>query len=139
MLLPTIGGALAHAKYDTLIARLRDRKAIDRAISEWTRTRDAQETETMLQRAGVPAHIVSRAGDLACDPHLRHVNHLRQIEDPEFGYAEIEGPRSWFEDTPLPETRRGPRIGEHSAEILRELCGMNEREISELKETGVLV
>ena len=134
----TIGGALTDANYDTLIGRLRNREAIDNTISEWTRTRDAQETEAMLQRAGVPAHIVSRAGDIARDPHLRHVNHLRRIEDPEFGEAEIEGPRSLFEGTPLPETRRGPRIGEHSAEILRELCGMSDREIAELKESGVL-
>jgi benzylsuccinate CoA-transferase BbsF subunit len=133
-----IGGGLGDARFDTLIARLRNRDAIDGAISEWTRTRDAQETETELQASGVPAHIVSRAGDIAHDSHLRYVNHLRRIDDPEFGEAEIEGPRSSFEGTPLPETRRGPRIGEHSAEILRELCGMNDREIAELKETGVL-
>jgi benzylsuccinate CoA-transferase BbsF subunit len=134
-----IGAALADAKYDTLIGRLRNREAIDGAISQWTRTRDAEETETMLQGAGVPAHVVSRAGDLARDSHLRHLNHLRRIEDPEFGEAEIEGPRSSFEGTPLAQTRRGPRIGEHGVEILRELCGMSDREIAELKETGVLV
>ncbi len=133
-----IGGELADAKYETLIARLRNRQAIERVISEWTRTRDADEAETTLQASGVPAHIVSRAGDLARDPHLRHLNHLRRIEDPEFGEAEIEGPRSSFDRTPLPETRRGPRIGEHSAEILRELCGMSEHEIAELKEAGLL-
>ena len=134
-----IGAALSDGKYHTLIGRLRNRQAIDDAIKQWTRGRDAQETETMLQAAGVPAHIVSQAGDLARDPHLRHLNHLRRIEDPDFGEAEIEGPRSSFEATPLAQTRRAPRIGEHSAEILRELCGMNEREIAELKETGVLV
>jgi benzylsuccinate CoA-transferase BbsF subunit len=134
-----IGGSLADARHDALISRLRNREAIDRLISEWTRTRDAQEAETTLQAAGIPAHIVSRAGDFARDSHLRHVNHLRRIEDPEFGEAEIEGPRSSFDGTPLPETRRGPRIGEHSAEILRELCGMNDREIAELEESGVLV
>ncbi|HUA33587.1 MAG TPA: CoA transferase [Candidatus Binataceae bacterium] len=134
----TLGGMLADVKYDTLIGRLRNREAIDAAISQWTQMRDAQETETMLQRAGVPAHIVSRAGDIAHDSHLRHVNHLKRIEDPEFGEAEIEGPRSSFEGSPLPETRRGPRIGEHSTEILRELCRMNDREIAELKQAGVL-
>ncbi len=133
-----IGAPLADSKLDTLIGRLRNRSSIDGAIAEWTRTRDAQETETILQEAGVPAHVISGAGDLAQDSHLRHVNHLRRIEDPEFGEAEIEGPRSSFEGTPLPPARRGPRIGEHSAEILRELCGMNDREIAELKESGVL-
>jgi len=134
-----VGGGLNKPQYNTLIGRLRNREALDHSIAEWTRTRDAQEAETTLQGAGVPAHVVSRAGDLARDPHLRHVNHMRRIEDPEFGEAEIEGPRSSFEGTPLPPTRRGPRIGEHSAEILRELCGMDDREIAELTETGVLV
>jgi benzylsuccinate CoA-transferase BbsF subunit len=134
-----IGGELSDAKYDTLLARLRNREAIDGAISKWTQTLDAHDAEKKLQVAGVPAHIVSRAGDLARDPHLRYVSHLRRIEDPEFGEAEIEGPRSSFDGTPLPETRRGPRIGEHSVEILSELCGMDDREIAELKEAGVLI
>ncbi len=133
-----VGAPLLDAKFDTLLGRLRNRDRIERATAEWTRIRDAQETETLLQRAGVPAHIVSRAGDLARDPHLRSANHFRKIEDPEFGEAEIEGPRASFEGTPLPETRRGPRIGEHSAEVLRSICGMSEREIGALKEAGVL-
>jgi benzylsuccinate CoA-transferase BbsF subunit len=133
-----IGGALLDTQFDTLIGRLRNRDAIDRGIAEWTRTRDAQQAETTLQRTGVPAHIVSCAGDLASDPNLRVANHFRTIEDPEFGTAEIEGPRWSFGRTPLPETRRGPRIGEHTNAILRDLCGMTDIEIAALTETGVL-
>jgi formyl-CoA transferase len=129
---------LLDAKFDGLIGRLRNRDEIDRAIAEWTRSRDAEETEHLLQRAGVPAHIVSGAGDLARDSHLRSANHFKKIEDPEFGEAEIEGPRSWFERTKLPQTRRGPRIGEHTAEILREVCGLSENEIAELGKADVL-
>jgi|SRR5690348_6695647 len=135
----TVVEALRDTTFATLLGRLRKRDEVDRLISEWTRARDAQESETLLQGVGVPAHIVSRAGDLARDPHLRHAGHFRKIEDPEFGDAEIEGPRMSFEGTPLPPTRRGPRIGEHSAEILREICAMSDREIAELKEAGVLV
>jgi benzylsuccinate CoA-transferase BbsF subunit len=133
-----VGGPLLSAKLSTLLGRLRNREEIDRAIADWTRGRDGEETEGLLQGAGIPAHVVSRAGDLARDPHLRAANHFRKIEDPEFGEAEIEGPRAWFEGTPLPDTRRGPRIGEHSAEILRDICGMSEREVAELKEAGIL-
>jgi benzylsuccinate CoA-transferase BbsF subunit len=129
---------LLDAKFDGLIGRLRNRDEIDRAIAEWTRSRDAEETEHLLQRAGVPAHIVSGAGDLARDSHLRSANHFKKIEDPEFGEAEIEGPRSWFERTKLPQTRRGPRIGEHTAEILREVCGLSENEFAELGKADVL-
>jgi benzylsuccinate CoA-transferase BbsF subunit len=131
-------GTLLDAKFDGLIGRLRNCDEIDRVIGEWTRTRDGDETERLLQKAGVPAHIVSHAGDLARDSHLRAANHFRKIEDPEFGEAEIEGPRFWFERTALPETRRGPRIGEHTAEVLREVCGLSDREIAELTDAGVL-
>lgn len=133
-----VGGPLLDARFDCLIGRLRNRGEVDRAISEWTRTRDAEETERLLQREGIPAHMVSRAGDLSRDPHLRAANHLRRIEDPEFGEAEIEGPRFRFERSGLPATRRAPRIGEHRAEILREVCGLSEGEINELIEAGVL-
>ena len=133
-----VGDPLADAKFDGLLGRLRNREELDLAITGWTRTHGAQEAEHLLQYAKVPAHIVSRAGDLASDPHLRAANHFKKIEDPEFGEAEIEGPRVFFARTSLPETRRGPRIGEHSAEILREVCGLSESEIADLIETGVL-
>jgi benzylsuccinate CoA-transferase BbsF subunit len=133
-----VAGALLDTNYDLLIGRLRSRNEIDRAIGEWTRSRDAEETERILQRAGVPAHIVSRAGDLARDSHLRAANHFKKIEDPEFGEAEIEGPRFWFERTKLPETRRGPRIGEHTNEVLTTVLGLSDAEIADLAEAGVL-
>ena len=133
-----VGGALLNPKYDLLIGRLRNRDEIDRAIGEWTRSRDAEETEHILQRAAVPAHIVSRAGDLARDSHLRAANHFKKIEDPEFGEAEIEGPRFWFDRTKLPETRRGPRIGEHTNEVLTTVLGLSDAEIADLAESGVL-
>jgi benzylsuccinate CoA-transferase BbsF subunit len=134
-----VGGLLLDAKFKHLLGRLRNREEIDRVIGDWTKDRDASETERLLQSSGVPAHIVSHGGDLTDDPHLRAVHHLKKIEDPEFGQAEIEGPRFWFERTKLPETRRGPRIGEHTVEILRDTCGLSEREISELSESGVLM
>jgi benzylsuccinate CoA-transferase BbsF subunit len=134
-----VGGLLLDAKFDYLIGRLRNREEIDRVIGDWTIDRDASETERLLQTSGVPAHIVSHGGDLTDDPHLRAVHHLKSIEDPEFGHAEIEGPRFWFERTKLPETRRGPRIGEHTVGILRDICGLSEREIAELSDSGVLM
>jgi benzylsuccinate CoA-transferase BbsF subunit len=133
-----VAGALLDPKFDLLIGRLRSRDEIDRALGEWTRSRDAEETERILQRAGVPAHIVSRAGDLARDSHLRAANHFKKIEDPEFGEAEIEGPRFWFERTKLPETRRGPRIGEHTKEVLTTVLRLSDAEIADLAESGVL-
>ena len=94
--------------------------------------------ERSLQAAGVPAHVVSRSGDLVRDVHLREAGHLNQIIDPVFGEAEIEGPRFSLDRTSLPPTRRGPRIGEHTKEVLATVLEMSEPEIAQLSEAGVL-
>jgi formyl-CoA transferase len=86
----------------------------------------------------VPAHVVSRSGDLVRDTDLLEAGHLNKINDPVFGEAEIEGPRFSLARTSLPATRRGPRIGEHTKEVLATILGMSETEIAQLGESGVL-
>ncbi|MGC2276421.1 MAG: CoA transferase [Candidatus Binatus sp.] len=133
-----IGDELHDAKFDTLVGRLRNRVELDAAIANWTRAQAADAAEHRLQAAGVPAHVVSRSGDLAGDADLVEAGHLNKIDDPVFGEAQIEGPRFSLDRTPLARTRRGPRIGEHTREVLATVLGMSEPEIARLSEAGVL-
>ncbi len=81
---------------------------------------------------------MSRSGDLARDVDLREAGHLNKINDPVFGEAEIEGPRFSLDRTSLAPTRRGPRIGEHTKEVLATVLGMSDAEIAQLSEAGIL-
>ena len=132
-----IGGPLLAADFDTLIGRLRHRQALERAISAWSSSQDAEALERSLQAAGVPAHVVSSSADLARDPELQEA-HYRRIDDPVVGEAIVEGPRFRLGRTRELETRRGPRIGEHTQEILRDLCGYDDAAIAELGKAGIL-
>ena len=129
---------LRDAKFDTIVGRLRKRAELETAIAAWTREQKAEAIEDLLQAAGVPAHVVSRSDDFARDLDLRETGHLNKINDPVFGEAEIEGPRFALDRTPLAATRRGPRIGEHTKEVLANVLGMSEPEITQLSEAGVL-
>jgi benzylsuccinate CoA-transferase BbsF subunit len=134
-----IGGELCDAKFDTVIGRLRNRAALDEVIASWTHDQEAEAIEHRLQAAGVPSHVVSRGGDLARDADLVEAGHLHKINDPVFGDADIEGPRFSLSRTGLHPTRRGPRIGEHTKEVLATVLGMSGMEIAQLGESGVLV
>jgi benzylsuccinate CoA-transferase BbsF subunit len=133
-----IGGALRESRFDAVLGRIRNRDAINLAIEEWTRAKESDAVESTLQTAGVPAHIVSRGGDLARDTDLCHLGHFKKFTDAVIGEAEIEGPRCAFDRTPLAETRRGPRIGEHTKEILETICHLSKAEVAQLAEAGVL-
>jgi benzylsuccinate CoA-transferase BbsF subunit len=134
-----IGHAPHESKFDTIVGRLRHRAELDETIANWTRSMTPEAIEHRLQSAGVPAHVVSRGGDLTTDADLLQSGYFKKIEDPVFGEAEIEGPRFSLHRTKLPDTRRGPRIGEHTKEVLAEVLGMSESEIAGLSEAGVLV
>lgn len=134
-----IGGELRDAKFDTIIGRLRHRAELEETIAGWTHEQEVEAIERRLQAAGVPAHVVSRGGDLVRDADLLEAGHLNKINDPVFGEADIEGPRFSLARTRLHPTRRGPRIGEHTKEVLAAVLGMSETEIAQLGESGVLV
>jgi benzylsuccinate CoA-transferase BbsF subunit len=129
---------LRDSKFDSIVGRLRNRDQLEAAISSWTREQEAAAIENRLQAAGVPAHVVSRSNDLARDADLREVGHLNKINDPVFGEAEIEGPRFTLDRTSLAPTQRGPRIGEHTKEVLATVLGMSDTEIAQLSEAGIL-
>ena len=133
-----VGSPLRDEKFDTLLGRLRNREALDAAIAEWTRPQNAQAVEIALQKLGVPAHVVSRGGDLHEDSELRALGYLKKINDPVMGEAEIESPRITLHRTPTVETQRGPRIGEHTREILAGICKLPDSQIAELEKAGVL-
>ena len=133
-----IGDQLRDAKFDTIVGRLRNRAELEATIASWTRAQDVDAIEGRLQAAGVPAHVVSRSGDFARDVHLREAGHLNKMIDPVFGEAEIEGPRFSLDRTSLPPTRRGPRIGEHTKEVLATVLKMSETEIARLSDAGLL-
>lgn len=133
-----IGSALRDARFDTVLGRFRNRAAIDAAISEWTRVQESDAVEATLQSVGVPGHIVSRGLDLNRDTDLQHLGHFKKFTDAVLGDAEIEGPRSALDRTPLPDTRRGPRIGEHTDEVLEIVCHLSKDEIAALAQAGVL-
>jgi benzylsuccinate CoA-transferase BbsF subunit len=134
-----IGEELHDTKFDTIVGRVRNRAELEAAIANWTREQAADAIEHRLQAAGVPAHVVSRSGDLVRDADLLEAGHLNKIDDPVFGEADIEGPRFSLDRTRLSPTRRGPRIGEHTKDVLASVLGMSETQIAQLSEAGVLV
>jgi benzylsuccinate CoA-transferase BbsF subunit len=133
-----VGPPLADPGLDTIIGRIRAREAIEAALTAWTTPQDAKGVEILLQNAGVPAHVVCQAQDLTADADLRHHDHYRKISDPEIGETETTGPQFRLSVTPHVETRAAPRIGDSTKEILRDICGLSDEEITRLEGVGIV-
>ncbi|MBA4181065.1 MAG: hypothetical protein C0506_10795 [Anaerolinea sp.] len=90
------------------------------------------------QKRGILAVPIQDVADIARDPHLRERNFFQRIWLEQLG-AELEVMRAPFVSSAYSmEPKAPPALGEHSREVLRDLCGMNSQRIDALVAGGVV-
>lgn len=105
-------------------ARTRRAGEIDRALGEWTQTRDATTVAEILQSAGIAAAVVADARDLFADEHLEARGAWIRVPTPEGESVELDASPIRLSLTPAAIERPGPLLGEHSPlSLLRERIG----------------
>jgi formyl-CoA transferase len=71
-------------------------------------------------------------------PHVEARHVLIDVPDPVLGSVRLVGPPFKMSGVPEPLTGAAPRLGEHSAEILREMLGYTDQQVTALQAEGVL-
>ncbi len=104
-------------------------------LAEILRTRSTAEWLELFEQADIPAMSLNTLESLADDPHLGATGFFRIAEHPSEGaYRQMVPPQGWTESPPSLR-RHAPRLGEHSAELLREL-GYDDEAIAALVASG---
>jgi crotonobetainyl-CoA:carnitine CoA-transferase CaiB-like acyl-CoA transferase len=118
--------------------RLRNAAEIDAIMADWIGQRTLDAALAVFEAAGVAAAPVYDAEQLLDDPQLRARDVYRSIPDPELGSMRVQAPVPKFSSTPGSVTHLGPRLGEHNAEVYRELLGIGPGDLADLHEQGVI-
>ena len=131
--------SLAHdQRFATAAGRREHSKAIDSAITAWTRTLDAAAIECLLQSRNVPSHQVQNSKAAYRDPQLTHRGHFVSLEHPTLGKFTVEGPRAKLSRTPASVRRSAPTLGQDNQHVLEKILNYNETKITELVSSGAL-
>ena len=123
---------------DKLELRLEQADLLDRCMQEYTATRDADELSRELQEAGIEAAVVMDLARLDDDPQLAARGYFTRVEHESLGELALERVGFTVSDMPAKIEQPGPDLGQHSSEVLRELLGLDQDEIDQLGEQGVL-
>jgi crotonobetainyl-CoA:carnitine CoA-transferase CaiB-like acyl-CoA transferase len=113
---PDLSG-MAHAD---LAARRASGAAIDLAIARWTSSLGAIEVERRLQRAGVPAHVVTNAANVREDTLYAHREHFVQTRHRHLGEVYVESV-GWRVSGLRPAVGAVPSLGGDGDWVMRQV------------------
>ena len=118
-------------------SRVANQDELDRAIESWTTERTPHQVMATLQALGVPAGAVQNASDkVNDDPQLRARQFLPEVDHPELGRNKVEAIPVKLSRSPWELRTASPLLGEHSDYVYRQVLGLTESEIVELREEG---
>lgn len=113
--------AVSDPRLKDLSTRTQHIDALYGFVGEQLRARSTAEWMEALERADIPCMPMHTPDSIIDDPHLRAVGFFTPVEHPSEGTLLSMGvPSTWSRTQPGPG-RPTPRLGEHTAEVLREL------------------
>lgn len=107
------------------------------AIGEVMKSFTTDALLSRLDEAGVPFGPVKTIREFAEDPQAKHNRTIFDADHPEAGTMRYVRYPGHLSETPAGLYRHPPRLGEHSAEVLREV-GYSDEEIERLLGNGVI-
>ena len=107
-------------------------------INQWFSGRTKAEATQKLLAVGLPIGPVQTAEEIFNCSHVASRKLLIDVPDPVLGTVKLVGPVAKLSGNTEPLTRPAPLLGEHNAEILKEVLGYTEEQIGQLKAETVI-
>jgi len=127
-------------RYATMADRVANRDELIKLTEEWMATFDTdEEVLDVLEQFRVPAGPVLSPLDALDHPYFKARDMVRWMKDPYID-EEIPVPGFPFKFSAQPELPDivAPTLGQHNQEILGQVLGLSEQEVTLLTESGVL-
>ncbi len=125
-------------RFATNAARVDHYDELRPAIARVMRTRSRQEWIDRLVPAGVPCAAVRGLDEVLSDPQLAAREMIQTVQHPGAGPVKVLGVPVKLSATPGAVNAPPPRLGEHTASVLKEMLGAAPEAIAQLAGEGVI-
>jgi crotonobetainyl-CoA:carnitine CoA-transferase CaiB-like acyl-CoA transferase len=118
--------------------RIKYKDQIDALVTEWTKTKGAEEIVNLLKDVDVPCVKVPTFDEVCNDPQLISRGMITEVEQAVSGKVKVPGTPFKLSRTPGDLNFAAPYLGEHNQEIYSNMLGYNEQEIMNLADDGII-
>jgi CoA:oxalate CoA-transferase len=102
------------------------------------KARTAGEWLVELEASGIACSLVNTIAQAAAEPQITARNMFVEVDQPGAGDFKVVNSPLKFSRTPAAVSGHAPSLGENTDELLRDLLGVSETELSVLRATGVV-
>jgi crotonobetainyl-CoA:carnitine CoA-transferase CaiB-like acyl-CoA transferase len=117
-------------------ARIANAVELDDIFADWIKQRSAADVVDAFSSAGAAAAPVYDISDVFRDPHFEARQNIVAVRDDELGSVRMQSFAPKLSRTPGEIRVAGPRLGEHTTQILTDWLDLDAEEIEELRSKG---
>lgn len=139
--LEIVGGseAVNDPRFKTQENRKENVDQLEELIQDWIKEHTREEVREIFEEYEAAIAPVYDMDDIFNDPHFRERNAIIEAEDDQFGDIEMPGVFPKLSKTPGSVRDTGPTsVGKHTAAVLTQETSLNEDDVSELEERGII-
>jgi len=125
-------------RFRTNSDRIANRAELASLIEAELARKPAAEWAELLEAAGVPSAPINTMAEVFADPHVLARQMLVEVEHATLGSIQLPGVPMKFSATDAAVRSAPPVLGQHTREVLRERCNMDDAAIDELAAAGVV-
>lgn len=128
---PRFKGASERSTNCKKLIAILDNIFITRTRAEWLATFEADCSD-------LPFAPILELSDLATDPQVLENEYITEFDHPSLGRIKVVGCPVYSSETPAEIKREAPAFGQHTEEVLSELCGYTWEELAQLRDEQVI-
>lgn len=125
-------------RFRTNSDRIANRAELAALIEAELARKSAAEWAELLEAAGVPSAPINTMAEVFADPHVLARQMLVEVEHATLGSIQLPGVPMKFSATDAAVRTAPPVLGQHTREVLRERCNMDDAAIDALAAAGVV-
>ncbi|PLS18583.1 carnitine dehydratase [Bacillus sp. M6-12] len=111
---------------------------LDQLIENWTKSLAFGKVLEILDDAKVPAGSIYSIEDIVNDPHYNARGMIREFDVEGIGALKIPGIVPKLSETPGETEWVGPKLGEHTQEVLQKSLNLTDEQITKLESKGII-
>jgi formyl-CoA transferase/succinyl-CoA--D-citramalate CoA-transferase len=129
---------ITDARFATHGARGTNMTVLDEIVAGWTASFESDALLAILEEHGVPAGRIYTAPDMIGDPHYLARDMVVRAMSAQGWNVPMTGIVPKFTATPGAVRHAGPKLGEHTDVVLRDVAGLDAHDIERLRTAGLL-